>query len=135
MARRVLCGGTFDHLHPGHTDFLKQASALGEELVVVVARDENVRRVKGYSPDHNEQQRLAAIVDSGLADRVLLGHAGSDFLRVVAEVAPDVIALGYDQQAPPGLCDFSPECRIVRLEPHHPELYKSSLLRGGGTTP
>ena len=127
--RRVLCCGTFDHLHPGHVHFLRQAATLGDELHVVVARDGNVATVKGRPPDHGEQVRRERVENLGIAKRVRLGHAGADLLRVVAEIDPAVIALGYDQQAPPGLAEAFPDCRIVRLAAHHPERYKSSLLR------
>ena len=126
---RVLCCGTFDHVHPGHESFLRQAAALGTELYVVVARDENVERMKGRRPDHDERQRQQHVQALGVATEVRLGHPGKDFLRVVAEVQPHVIALGYDQVAPPGLANAFPECRIIILEPHEPERFKSSILR------
>jgi len=102
---------------------------LGEELFVVVARDENVERLKGRRPDHDERERRRRLEDLGVAACVRLGNPGDDFLSVVREIAPQVIALGYDQQAPPGLEDAFPNCEIRRLRPFHPERYKSSLLR------
>ena len=67
MPKRVLCCGTFDYLHPGHESFLNQASRLGEELVVVVARDENVERLKDRKPDHEEEIRRARVESLGIA--------------------------------------------------------------------
>jgi FAD synthetase len=129
MGERVLCCGTFDWLHPGHRSFLEQAARLGDELVVVIARDENVERLKGRRPGQDEETRRAAVAQVPEVKRARLGNRGADFLRVVEEVAPDVIALGYDQKAPPGLSEAFPHCRIVTLEPFHPDKYKSSLLR------
>ena len=126
---RVLCCGTFDHFHPGHESFLSQAAALGSELFVVVARDENVKRIKGRLPDHGEEERMAAVEEAGIADVVMLGNKGADLLQVVSEIAPDVIALGYDQRSPKGLADAFPQCEIVTLNPHRPDIYKSSLFR------
>ena len=126
---RVLCCGTFDYLHPGHLSFIEQAEALGDELFAVVARDENVKRIKGHYPDHSEVERKAALEELPRVDDVRLGYEGSNFLRVVEEIAPDIIALGYDQGRPPGLADKFPGCKIVVLKPHHPEKYKSSLYR------
>ncbi len=127
--RRVLCCGTFDHLHRGHEFFLKRAAALGDELYVVVARDENVLRIKGRRPDHPEEERRRRVAGLGIAMEVRLGHAGGDFLQVVRDIDPQVIALGYDQLAPHGLADAFPQCRLVRVEAFNPERYKSSLLR------
>jgi len=76
MPKRVLCCGTFDYLHPGHESFLKQAAKLADELVVVVARDENVKRLKGRSPDHKEEVRRARVEGLGIAQKVQLGYAG-----------------------------------------------------------
>ena len=127
--KRVLSCGTFDHFHPGHESFLKQAAALGGELYVVVARDENVERLKGRRPDHDEQERVAALKELTYVSSVRLGYPGRNLLRVVEEIGPDIIALGYDQNSPPGLREAFPDCDIVVLESHHPEKYKSSLFR------
>jgi FAD synthetase len=131
MGKRVLCCGTFDYLHPGHLSFLKQAGALGSELYVVVARDENVRRIKGRYPDQGEEERKAKLEGLAQINNVRLGYPGGpqNFLKVVADIQPQIIALGYDQGAPPGLKEAFPECEVVVLEPHFPEKYKSSLYR------
>lgn len=126
---RVLSCGTFDHLHPGHRSFLEQAAALGDELVVVVARDENVRRLKGRLPDHGEDERRTRVEALGIASQVRLGYPGADFLRIVAEIAPQTIALGYDQKPPPGLQEAFPQVQVVVLKPYYPEKFKSSLFR------
>ena len=129
MPKRVLCCGTFDYLHPGHESFLKQAAKLGDELVVVVARDENVKRLKGRGPDHKEEVRRARVEGLGIAQKVQLGYAGKNLLQVVRDLAPDIIALGYDQGRPLGLDSAFPSCEIVVLDPHHPERFKSSFIR------
>ncbi|EQD52190.1 glycerol-3-phosphate cytidyltransferase, partial [mine drainage metagenome] len=46
MGVRVMATGVFDLLHPGHLYFLTEARKLGDELVVVVARDQTARRLK-----------------------------------------------------------------------------------------
>ena len=132
-----MCCGTFDHFHPGHDFFLRQAARLGEELFVVVARDANVLRIKGQAPDQGEEERLGEVARQEVVDDARLGYPGSDFLRVVADIDPQVIALGYDQKAPPGLARAFPGCRIVTLEAFRPERYKSSLMRdaAGGSRP
>ena len=129
MPKRILCCGTFDYLHPGHESFLNQAVRLGEELFVVVARDENVERLKGRKPDHEEEVRRARIESLGIAQKVQLGYEGQNFLQVVRDIEPDIIALGYDQGRPPGLETSFPDCEIVVLKPHHPERFKSSFIR------
>ena len=34
--KRVICFGTFDHLHPGHLNYFQQAKELGDYLIVVI---------------------------------------------------------------------------------------------------
>jgi FAD synthetase len=129
---RVVCAGTFDHLHPGHIDFLRQAKALGDELIVIVARDENVLRIKGIEPEHEGYRKLN-LEKTGIPDSVLLGNLGKDPLAILKELAPDIVALGYDQRvSEESIRAVLPECRIVRLKPFHPDLFKSSLYRSGG---
>lgn len=127
--RRVLCCGTFDLLHPGHESFLAQAAGLGTELIVVVARDENVQRLKGREPSQGEDERRAAVQNQESVTEARLGNRGENFLRVVDEVNPEVIALGYDQRVPAGLAEAFPRCEIITMEPHFPEKFKSSYFR------
>lgn len=133
--RRILVFGTFDLLHPGHVSFLRQAKRRGHELVVAVARDANVRRIKGRRPAQSERRRAAAVRRTGLAVRVLLASTDPDTrYAFIKRIAPDIICLGYDQTAytdtlADDLVRHGVRCRIVRLKPFHPRRYKSSLFR------
>ncbi|MBU4321345.1 MAG: adenylyltransferase/cytidyltransferase family protein [Thermodesulfovibrionales bacterium] len=128
--KRVVCAGTFDHFHPGHIDFLKQAKVLGDELVVIVARDENVKRIKGMMPKHNESQRRENVEKTSISDRVILGYTDKDIFLILEELKPDIIALGYDQRvSEESVVKRLPHCKVVRLKPFHPEKYKSSYFR------
>lgn len=129
MKTRVLCCGTFDFLHPGHLYFLKQASEQGAELYVVVARDDNVNKIKGRYPTHRENERKEKVEAVDCVDNARLGYPGMNFLKVVKEINPNIIALGYDQKAPPDLKENFPLCKIVTLDSLHPDKFKSSLYR------
>lgn len=126
--------GTFDIFHEGHKDFFKQAKEYGEYLIVVVARDKNVLKIKNGLQKNNELARQKKISESKLADIVVLGDL-EDKYKVISEYKPDVICLGYDQKVAKAelkekLIEFGlNETRIVRLNPFHPEIYKSSKLR------
>ena len=131
MGKTVVCAGTFDHLHPGHIDFLLQAKALGNELIVIVARDENVERIKGIKTDHDEDRRRQNVELTGIPDRVVLGYKERDLFSILIELSPDVVALGYDQRVnEEGIMERLPGCEIIRLQPFHPEKFKSSFYRG-----
>ena len=81
-------------------------------------------------PDHREDDRRAELARMSEVDDVRLGYSGQNLLRVVGDIAPHIIALGYDQGRPPGLAEAFPDCELVVLLPHHPEKYKSSIYRG-----
>ncbi|MGO9612300.1 MAG: adenylyltransferase/cytidyltransferase family protein [Dissulfurispiraceae bacterium] len=130
MKIRVVCAGTFDFLHLGHLEFLRQAKSLGDDLIVIVARDETVKRIKGFIPTHNEQLRKQNVEQTRIPDSVILGNLGADLFQVLRDLAPDIIALGYDQRVSEHeLSERFPECKIIRLRPFQPEKYKSSFFR------
>jgi FAD synthetase len=87
--------GVFDLLHPGHVAFLREAKRLGDELVVVVARDSTARRFK-HPPITSESHRVEMVGALKPVDRVLLGNEG-DIYQILDTIRPDVIALGFDQ--------------------------------------
>ena len=124
-----MCFGTFDGLHQGHLSYFKQAKKLGDCLMVVVARDINVEKIKGRLPRQNEQIRLNAVAKLSFINEVCLGNA-KDRMAVIRKFKPDVIALGYDQEADTEKLQAEfPDIKIVRLKAYQPEKYKSSLMR------
>lgn len=126
---RVMGFGTFDGLHPGHVSALKQLRALGDEVFVVIARDKNVKIIKGKKTHFNEQERLEAVRQTGFADHVILGNE-SHFYQCLTDHTPDMIGLGYDQRADLAhLKKHFPGILIVRLEALKPHIFKSSLLK------
>ncbi|HEV2230939.1 MAG TPA: adenylyltransferase/cytidyltransferase family protein [Thermoplasmata archaeon] len=92
---RVMATGVFDLLHPGHLYFLSEARRLGDELVVVVARDQTARRLKHepYVPETLRREMVEALKP---VDRAILGSPTDIYATVVSE-RPDIIALGFDQ--------------------------------------
>lgn len=93
----VLAFGTFDRLHPGHRAFLERAAALGDRLVVAVARDEHVRALKNKQPREDEETRRAAVESVPGVSEAILSDAVLGTYAVLDLVRPDVIAIGYDQ--------------------------------------
>lgn len=109
---RVMATGVFDLLHPGHIHYLAEAKKLGDELVVVVARDRTAERFK-HRPIASEDQRLEMVRALKPVDRAVLGNEG-DIFEILTELRPDVIALGYDQVHDEGR--ILEECKRRRLE-------------------
>ncbi len=116
----VVATGTFDLLHPGHVLYLERSKVLGDELVVIVARDVNVRHKP--KPVLPEEQRRKMIQSLKAVDRAVLGEE-SDIFRTIEQLKPDIITLGFDQHFDPGhleseLFRRGLHPRIVRIEDH-----------------
>jgi FAD synthetase len=109
MSKKILVGGTFNTIHPGHVYFLKKAKSLGDELIVVLTNDKNNN--KPYAKPAEQRKRNLEKLD--IADKIIIGDE-KDCMKVVEREKPDIIALGYDQRLP--WSDPRPECKIVRLE-------------------
>lgn len=125
--KKVMIFGTYDNLHPGHLDFFKQARQYGDELIAVIARDQNVKKFKGHYPRQKENERAKSVRECRLVDTVILGHFYNPY-KVIEDYRPDVICLGYDQDSySEKLEKLFPEITIVRLKPFEPHIYKSSL--------
>jgi len=92
---KVMATGTFDLLHMGHIYFLKEAKKLGDELVVVVATDTTVRKLK-HEPVNPESIRLKLIRELKIVDDAYIGHE-DDMYKIVEDNKPDIITLGFDQ--------------------------------------
>ncbi|MCW4029633.1 MAG: FAD synthase [Candidatus Bathyarchaeota archaeon] len=101
-AKVVLASGVFDLLHLGHVRFLEEAKLAGgpdARLVVIVAKDSTVEKTKGKKPILSEGQRCAVVAALRVVDEALVGYEGLDIGEVIEKIKPDVIALGYDQEA------------------------------------
>lgn len=115
--RRVVATGTFDILHPGHIFYLQESKKLGDELFVIVARDENVKHKP--HPILPEEQRLAMIAALKPVDHAILGDH-TDMFRPIKEIRPDIITIGFNQYFDEGklikeLSDRDLHAKVVRI--------------------
>lgn len=131
---RIMVFGTFDYLHQGHLNFFKQAKKLSKNsfLIVSVARDINVKKIKKRQTVHNERVRLKNIKALKIVDNAVLGGK-KNYLNHIIKEAPDIIALGYDQIAyvqalKNDIKRKNLKIKIKRLKAYYPKKYKSSLM-------
>jgi len=98
MMTRVMAVGIFDLLHAGHLHYVEQAKSLGEELVVVIAHDETVRKQK-HEPVTGQDLRRRMVEGLKPVDRAIIGNPpGVPIFEILKQINPDLIALGYDQK-------------------------------------
>jgi FAD synthetase len=90
--------GVFDLLHAGHLHYVEQAKSLGDELIVVVAHDDTVRKQK-HEPVTNQELRRRMVEGLKPVDTAIVGNPPSEpIFDILNIVKPDIIALGYDQK-------------------------------------
>ena len=95
---RVMAVGVFDLLHAGHLHYVEQAKSLGDELVVVVAHDDTVRKQK-HEPITDHDLRCRMVAGLKPVDEAVVGNPPTiPIFDILDVVKPDVIALGYDQK-------------------------------------
>ncbi|EZQ06796.1 MULTISPECIES: DUF357 domain-containing protein [Acidianus] len=114
VSKKVFVGGTFDIIHPGHIEFLREASRLGR-VYVSVARDKNSEKVKGRKPINPEDQRLDVLKSIRYVYDAFLGDE-TDFLKSVEKVRPDIIFLGPDQKVNEDTLKAELEKRGIKAE-------------------
>jgi FAD synthetase len=140
---KIMVFGTFDGLHRGHIYFFKKAKFFAKSLlkrasknpylVVSIARDKNVKRIKGANPSLSEKERLSLVATSSIVDKVVLGGVSDHIPHIVRE-RPDMIALGYDQNnyvknLRKDLKNAGLLVKIVKIAPYKEHIYKNSLLK------
>ncbi len=133
--RKIMIFGTFDMVHPGHEDFFRQARALVNDpfLVVSIARDSAVLRIKGVAPRRIEMERLQIVGAHAAVDHAILGDE-IGYMGHIKKINPYIIALGYDQEGEyvsdlkRDLIEAGLQTQIKRLKSHRPEIYKTSKL-------
>ena len=96
----VLASGVFDLVHYGHVYFLEEAKKAGGKdahLLVVVARDKTVEKLKGKPPILQEEQRRAIVASLKPVDEAILGREEFNMNEELRQIAPDIVVVGYDQ--------------------------------------
>ncbi|MDH5393681.1 MAG: bifunctional D-glycero-beta-D-manno-heptose-7-phosphate kinase/D-glycero-beta-D-manno-heptose 1-phosphate adenylyltransferase HldE [Gammaproteobacteria bacterium] len=94
--RVVMTNGCFDILHAGHVQYLSEAVARGDRLIVAVNDDASVKRLKGDSrPINSLHQRMEVLAALGAVDWVV-SFSEDTPEKLICEVLPDLLVKGGD---------------------------------------
>ncbi|MGW8267710.1 MAG: D-glycero-beta-D-manno-heptose 1-phosphate adenylyltransferase [Longimicrobiales bacterium] len=94
--RLVFTNGCFDILHRGHVEYLHQARALGDALVVGVNTDASVERLKGPGrPVVPQEDRALVLAALESVTAVTLFHEDTP-REILAALLPDILVKGGD---------------------------------------
>jgi D-beta-D-heptose 7-phosphate kinase/D-beta-D-heptose 1-phosphate adenosyltransferase len=92
----VFTNGCFDLLHVGHIQYLQQARALGDCLVVALNDDVSVRLLKGERrPLLPQQERARILAALGCVDYVTIFSEATP-LALITRLRPNVLVKGGD---------------------------------------
>ena len=97
MKKKVVVFGIFDSIHDGHRSFFRQAREYGDQLVVIVGRDSASLRLKEKKTKNPEETRRDLVAKEELVTQAVLGDEEQSSYKVLEELNPDAICLGYDQ--------------------------------------
>lgn len=95
--RIVFTNGVFDILHRGHVEYLREAAALGDRLIIGLNSDASVRRL-GKAPDRpmNDQESRAKVLAAlRLVDAVVVFDQDTP-LELIQAIGPDMLVKGGD---------------------------------------
>lgn len=92
----VFTNGCFDIFHVGHSRYLREASKLGDILIVGVNSDASVKRLKGKErPIMNEKERMELLASLEFVSYVVMFEEDTP-IHLIKEIRPDIITKGGD---------------------------------------
>lgn len=110
--------GCYDILHPGHVDFLKKASEMGDKLVVALNTDESIKKLgKGDDrPINTLEHRKQIIAGLEFVDFVVEFDEETPY-NLIQELNPDVLVKGADWKGNIVGSDIVKDVRTIPLMP------------------
>ncbi len=155
--KKYFLAGTFDNFHVGHQYLiwtaLEKIKNNGEgELVVLVARDKTVEKIKNYFPVNSEEKRIKRLesefenfkFNKKIKIKIRLGRKDRNFQLTLEEESPEYIFLGYDQHFDENILEKinqkkseyvgeiinrPSKINLIRLKPYKENFFKSSKFR------
>ena len=110
---KVITYGTYDLLHFGHINLLKNAKALGDYLIVGITADEFDMRRGKLNVKQSLLERAQAVKETGLADQIIIEEYEGQKIDDIKKYGVDIFTVGSDWV---GKFDYLNEfCKVVYL--------------------
>lgn len=111
--KKVITYGTFDYLHYGHINLLKNAKQLGDYLIVGITSDDFDMRRGKINVTQSMLERSEAIRATGIADEIIIEEYEGQKIEDIKKYGVDIFAIGSDWV---GEFDYINEyCQVVYL--------------------
>ena len=117
----IVTNGCFDLLHVGHTSYLKEASTLGDVLLVGCNSDRSVRELKGPTRPINTQQDRAAVLSALRSVDAVSIYDEEDACNFLELAEPDIYVKGGDYSG-----NWEKKCPVATRE-------RLTVEKNGGT--
>lgn len=92
----VFTNGCFDILHLGHVEYLNEAKAQGDLLIIGLNSDQSVRELKGSDrPINNQDDRKAMLLNLKSVDCVQV-FTNETPLEIIKLIKPNILVKGGD---------------------------------------
>jgi len=91
----VFTNGCFDIIHAGHIQYLREAKALGDILVVAMNSDSSVKRIKPKRPIVPQEQRVIVLSALEMVDYVTVFNEETPY-ETIKILQPDILVKGGD---------------------------------------
>lgn len=96
----VMTNGCFDILHAGHVQYLEQAKALGQRLIIAVNDDASVKRLKGDARPINDLETRMVLLSALRVVDWVVSFSEDTPERLIKAVSPDILVKGGDYKIP-----------------------------------
>jgi glycerol-3-phosphate cytidylyltransferase len=111
---KVITFGTFDLLHIGHINILKNAKSLGDELIIGVSTDKFSIEKKNRKPIYNENDRKQILESLKFVDKVFFEESFEQKREYITKYKADILVMGNDWED--RFDEFNNICKVIYFD-------------------